>query len=38
LEQNLGHPYELRMLETEMPSFCGRLRTRDDEFVWFYVN
>jgi hypothetical protein len=38
LERNLGHPYELRMLETEMPSFCGRLRTRDDEFVWFYVN
>jgi MmoB/DmpM family len=38
LERHLGHPYELRMLETEMPSFCGRLRTHDDEFVWFYGN
>jgi MmoB/DmpM family len=38
LERHLGHPYELRMLEIEMPSFCGRLRTRDDEFVWFYDN
>jgi len=38
LERNLGHSYELRMLETEMPSFCGRLRTRDDEFVWYYDN
>jgi len=28
----------LRMLEIEMPSFCGRLKTRDDEFVWFYDN
>jgi hypothetical protein len=36
LERHLGHPYELRMLEIEMPSFSGRLRTRDDEFVWFY--
>ncbi|HEY0801524.1 MAG TPA: MmoB/DmpM family protein [Steroidobacteraceae bacterium] len=36
LERYLGHPYELRMLETEMPAFSGRLRTRDDEFVWFY--
>jgi hypothetical protein len=36
LERHLGHPYELRMLELEMPSFRGRLRTRDDEFVWFY--
>ncbi len=36
LERHLGHPYELRMLEIEMPSFSGRLRTRDDEFLWFY--
>ncbi|MGD0494144.1 MAG: MmoB/DmpM family protein [Steroidobacteraceae bacterium] len=36
LERHLGHPYDLRMLEIEMPSFSGRLRTRDDEFVWFY--
>ena len=38
LERHLGHPYELRMLEMEMPSFSGRLRTRQDEFVWFYDN
>lgn len=38
LERHLGHPYELRMLEIEMPSFSGRLKTRDDEFVWFYEN
>jgi MmoB/DmpM family len=36
LERHLGHSYELRMLEIEMPSFCGRLRTRDDEYVWFF--
>jgi hypothetical protein len=36
LERHLGHSYALRMLELEMPSFSGRLRTRDDEFVWFY--
>jgi hypothetical protein len=38
LERHLGHPFQLRMLEIEMPSFRGRLRTRDDEFVWFYDN
>jgi hypothetical protein len=38
LERHLGHPYELRMLETEMPSFGGRLRTSKDEFIWFYDN
>jgi toluene monooxygenase system protein D len=38
LERHLGHPYELRMLEIEMPSFSGRLRTRVDEFIWFYEN
>jgi toluene monooxygenase system protein D len=36
LERHLGHPYELRNLEIEMPSFRGRLRTREEEFVWFY--
>jgi nitrite reductase/ring-hydroxylating ferredoxin subunit len=36
LERHLGHPYALRLLEIEMPSFAGRLRTREDEFVWFY--
>ena len=38
LELHLGHPYELRMLEIEMPSFAGRLKTSDDEYVWFYKN
>jgi hypothetical protein len=38
LERHLGHPYELRNLEIDMPSFCGRLRTREDEFIWFYAN
>jgi toluene monooxygenase system protein D len=38
LERHLGRPYELRMLELEMPSFSGRLRTGGDEFVWFYNN
>jgi hypothetical protein len=28
----------LRNLEIDMPSFCGRLRTREDEFIWFYAN
>jgi hypothetical protein len=36
LERHLGHSYDLRRLEIEMPSFSGRLRTRDDEFVWYY--
>ena len=36
LERHLGRPFDLRMLEIEMPSFRGRLSTRDDEFVWFY--
>lgn len=36
MERHLGHPYELRMLETEMPSFSGRLRTREDEFLWYF--
>jgi hypothetical protein len=36
LERHLGRPYELRMLEIEMPSFRGRLKTRDEAFVWFY--
>jgi toluene monooxygenase system protein D len=36
LERHLGGSYELRMLEIEMPAFTGRLKTRDDEFIWFY--
>ena len=38
LERQLGHPFELRLLETEMPSFAGRLETRADEYVWYYRN
>jgi nitrite reductase/ring-hydroxylating ferredoxin subunit len=37
LERHLGQPYELRLLEIEMPAFSGRLRTSDAEFVWFYA-
>ena len=36
LERVLGHPYELRLLEIDMPSFSGRLKTRGDEYVWYY--
>jgi MmoB/DmpM family len=38
LERHLGHPYELRLLEIEMPSFSGRLETRADEYVWYLRN
>jgi hypothetical protein len=38
LERQLGHPYELRLLEIEMPSFSGRLQTGADEYVWYYRN
>jgi toluene monooxygenase system protein D len=37
LEKHLGQPYQLAALEIEMPSFKGRLRTRTDEYVWFYT-
>jgi MmoB/DmpM family. len=37
LEKHLGRPYQLAALEIEMPSFKGRLRTRTDEYVWFYT-
>ena len=36
LEQQLGHPYDLWLLEIDMPSFSGRLKTRGDEYVWYY--
>ena len=36
LERLLGHAYDLRLLEIDMPSFSGRLKTRGDEYVWFY--
>jgi nucleoside-diphosphate-sugar epimerase len=37
LERLLGHDYDLRLLEIDMPSFSGRLRTRGDEYVWYYL-
>jgi MmoB/DmpM family len=36
LERRLGRPFPLAALEIDMPSFAGRLRTRTDEYVWFY--
>jgi toluene monooxygenase system protein D len=35
LEKYLGREYELPMLEIEMSSFSGRLRTRWNEYVWY---
>jgi hypothetical protein len=35
IERHLGRAFKLAELEAEMPSFSGRLRTRDDEFVWY---
>jgi len=36
LQAALGGPYQLAALEIDMPSFKGRLKTRTDEYVWFY--
>jgi hypothetical protein len=36
LERLLGYAYNLRLLEIDMPSFSGRLKTRSDEYVWYY--
>jgi hypothetical protein len=36
LEACLGQPYQLAALEIDMPSFKGRLKTRNDEYLWFY--
>lgn len=36
LQQALGQPYPLAALEIDMPSFKGRLKTRTDEYVWFF--
>jgi MmoB/DmpM family len=37
LEKALGQSYNLAALEIDMPSFKGRLKTRTDEYVWFYA-
>lgn len=36
LERHLGRPVSLAELEIEMPSFAGRLRTRVEEYTWYY--
>jgi hypothetical protein len=36
LQRVLGQAYDLRLLEIDMPSFSGRLKTRGDEYVWYY--
>jgi toluene monooxygenase system protein D len=36
LEKHYGQRYPLSLLEIDMPAFKGRLRTRMDEYVWFY--
>lgn len=36
LERYLGRTYQLSALEIDMPSFKGRMRTRTDEYLWFY--
>jgi hypothetical protein len=36
LEKHLGREYSLVRLEIEMPSFAGRIRTSDSEYVWFH--
>ena len=38
LERQLGHPYELRLLDIEILACSGRLETRADEYVWYYRN
>lgn len=38
LEKHLGQKYALAALEIDMPSFKGRLKTRTDEYLWFYEN
>lgn len=36
LQKHLGQAYELAALEIDMPAFKGRLKTRTDEYMWFY--
>jgi toluene monooxygenase system protein D len=37
LERSLGHSYQLAALEIDMPAFKGRLKTRTDEYLWYYT-
>ncbi|WP_269323280.1 MmoB/DmpM family protein [Mycobacterium paragordonae] len=36
LEKALGEPFPLASLEIDMPAFRGRMKTRTDEYIWFY--
>ncbi|MGF1468875.1 MAG: MmoB/DmpM family protein [Sandaracinaceae bacterium] len=36
LERHLGRSFPLSHLEIEMPSFAGRMKTRGEEFLWYY--
>jgi MmoB/DmpM family len=36
LEKHLGRDFALTHLEIEMPSFAGRIRTTEREYLWFY--
>ena len=36
LEKHLGYPFDLSLLEREMPSFTGRMKTLNQEFLWYY--
>jgi len=36
LEKHLGYPFDLSLLEAEMPSFAGRLKTVNREYLWYY--
>jgi toluene monooxygenase system protein D len=38
LERHMGREFALPQLESEMPSFAGRLSTRSDEYVWYFAN
>ena len=38
LEKALGQSYPLESLEIDMPSFRGRMKTRTDEYLWYYEN
>ena len=37
IENHLGKPFNLALLEAEMPSFKGRMESSVDEVRWFYL-
>lgn len=38
MEKHLGRTFDLAMIETEMPSFKGRMQSSTEHMRWFYVN